>query len=322
MPDIDPARLRAGDRRSLARAITLCESSNYADMEKAQLLLDAIMPYTGNSLRIGISGVPGAGKSTFIEAFGLDWVEQGKKVAVLAIDPSSPLVGGSILGDKTRMEELAKLDAAFIRPSPSRGCQGGVAERTREAILLCEAAGFDIIIVETVGVGQSEFDVARMVDFFMVLLLPNAGDELQGIKRGILELADLLIINKCDGPNRAQAQSAKANYQSALRLLRSAAHGSAEVVTCSALLREEIGLIRQRIEDFAKMGQQAGWFQTRRQSQNGEWMRYILQRMLENSLYCHEGVRHRLPELENAVIEGLITPLTAARQLMTILRSD
>ncbi len=201
-----------GNRRALAKAITLVESHLPEHIEQAQALLDQVLPHTGNSLRIGISGVPGVGKSTFIEAFGLYLISQGKKVAVLAVDPSSPLAGGSILGDKTRMEHLARDERAFIRPSPTSGSLGGVANKTRESILLVEAAGYDVVLVETVGVGQSEYEVAGMVDFFTVLMLPNAGDELQGIKKGILELADALLINKADGDSVNLAEKTKRHY--------------------------------------------------------------------------------------------------------------
>src|SRR5262245_9606239 len=214
------ADLRAGNRRALAKAITLVESSRRDDQGRAQRLLEAILPDTGRAVRVGVTGVPGAGKSTFIEAFGLYLTEQGKRVAVLAVDPSSARSGGSILGDKTRMARLGASPKAFIRPSPAAGSLGGVARRTREAMLLCEAAGYDVVLVETGGVGQSEYAVASMVDFFLVLMLPGAGDELQGIKKGILELADALAINKSDGDNVKRASRAAAEYRTALRLFR------------------------------------------------------------------------------------------------------
>jgi LAO/AO transport system kinase len=214
------AALLAGERRALARAITLVESTRPDHREQAEALIEAILPHAGNSIRLGISGVPGVGKSTFIEAFGLHLIAAGRRVAVLAVDPSSRRTGGSILGDKTRMEALSRHDQAFIRPSPSRGTLGGVTRRTRESILLCEAAGFDVILVETVGVGQSETAVADMVDLFCLLLLPSAGDELQGIKKGIVELAELILVNKADGDTRKAAHQAVADYRAALRLLR------------------------------------------------------------------------------------------------------
>ncbi len=228
--DIDG--IRQGNRRALAKAITLVESKLDEHRHDAQKILEQVLPETGNSIRIGITGIPGVGKSTFIEAFGLYLIEQGKKVAVLAVDPSSPIAGGSILGDKTRMELLSRQEEAFIRPSPSEGALGGVAQKTRETMLLCEAAGYDVILVETVGVGQSEYQVAGMVDFFMVLMLPNAGDELQGIKKGIMELADALVINKADGESENLAQQTRSHYQSAMNLLRHTTAWTPRVMTC------------------------------------------------------------------------------------------
>ena len=232
---IDFKKFISGDRRSLAKAITLIESSRPEDNTQAQHFLEKILPHTGKSLRVGITGVPGVGKSTFIESFGLFLINKGFKVAVLAIDPSSPISGGSILGDKTRMEQLSQNENAFIRPSPSLGFLGGVAQKTRETILLCEAADFDYVLVETVGVGQSEYEVADMVDFFMVLMLPNAGDELQGIKKGILELADCVVINKADGDILPQAERTLAQYTSAMELMKHDPHWKAQVLKCSAL---------------------------------------------------------------------------------------
>ena len=233
-------KLIQGDRRSLAKAITLVESTLSNDREKSQQLLERILPYSGNSMRIGITGIPGVGKSTFIETFGLFLLGLGKKVAVLAVDPSSPIAGGSILGDKTRMEYLSRESNAYIRPSPSGGALGGVAHKTRETMLLCEAAGYDVILVETVGVGQSEYEVAGMVDFFLVLMLPNAGDELQGIKKGILELADSIVINKADGVSLNMAQQTKRHYLNAFQLVQHGAFWQPKVVTCSALENENI----------------------------------------------------------------------------------
>ena len=216
---IDLKLLQNGDRRTLAKAITLIESSNRDHQKEAQSIIQSILPSTGGSFRIGISRPPGVGKSTFIEAFGKELTSRGLKIAVLAVDPTSPLSGGSILGDKTRMEELSQDPKAFIRPSPSSGSLGGVAFKTREALLLCEAAGFDIILIETVGVGQSEYEVADLVDYFTLLMLPGGGDELQGIKKGILELADLIVVNKADGTNKQNAETTKNDYQSAFNLM-------------------------------------------------------------------------------------------------------
>src|SRR6185369_13428148 len=235
MTDINLDLLKQGNRRALAKAITLIESKLDRDRQQAQQVLEALLPHTGNSIRVGITGIPGVGKSTFIETFGLYLLSLGKKVAVLAVDPSSPIAGGSILGDKTRMEELSRRDNAFIRPSPSEGTLGGVAQHTRETMLLCEAAGYDVILVETVGVGQSEYEVAGMVDFFMVLMLPNAGDELQGIKRGIMELADALVINKADGEYTAQAARTRHHYQNALNMFSHTGFWLPRVLMCSAL---------------------------------------------------------------------------------------
>ena len=229
-----PALLE-GNRRALAKAITLAESSLDDHREQAEAILEQALPHSGNSIRIGITGVPGVGKSTFIEAFGLYLIDQGRRVAVLAVDPSSPIAGGSILGDKTRMEELSRREEAFIRPSPSGGALGGVAQKTRETMLLCEAAGYDVVLVETVGVGQSEYQVAGMVDFFMVLMLPGGGDELQGIKKGIMELADALVINKADGDSESLATMTQRQYTSAMSLLRHNSSWEPRVMTCSAL---------------------------------------------------------------------------------------
>src|SRR5210317_1818887 len=235
MSEFDLEPLLSGNRRALAKAITLVESKLERHREQAQGILEQVLPHSGNSIRIGITGVPGVGKSTFIEAFGLYLIEQGKRVAVLAVDPSSPIAGGSILGDKTRMEELSRREEAFIRPSPSEGTLGGVAQKTRETMLLCEAAGFDVILVETVGVGQSEHQVAGMVDFFLVLMLPGGGDELQGIKKGIVELADAIVINKADGDSETIARTTQQHYRSALGLLKHASFWQPQVLACSAL---------------------------------------------------------------------------------------
>ena len=240
---IDIDALRAGQRRALAKAITLIESQRDEDRLASQDLLNSLLPDTGKSIRIGITGVPGVGKSTFIEAFGQHLVRSGHRVAVLAVDPSSPIAGGSILGDKTRMEHLSREENAFIRPSPAGSALGGVALKTRESMLLCEAAGFDIVLVETVGVGQSEHQVAGMVDFFLVLMLPGGGDELQGIKKGILELADAIVINKADGDGTALARTTRQHYASAMALLNHPEDWQPNVLTCSALQNEGIGVL-------------------------------------------------------------------------------
>lgn len=313
---IDSRKLLAGDRRTLSRAITLVESRREDDREAAQRLLDEILPASGRSLRIGVSGVPGVGKSTFIEAFGLHLLEQGRKVAVLAVDPSSPRGGGSLLGDKTRMERLANAEAAFIRPSPTAGALGGVALRTRESMLLCEAAGYDVVIIETVGVGQSEFDVAAMVDFFLVLLLPNAGDELQGVKRGIIELADALVVNKADGPSVALAETTRGFYESAMSMLHQAEHERTRVLTCSALEGRNIDLVWQTIDAFRQAAQGTGAFEQRRAVQNTAWMERLIRDLLEERLQCDAQLSDLVGELRRAVGEGTVSPLAAARQVM------
>src|SRR5690242_18433300 len=253
-PDALAAGVRAGERRALAKAITLVESTRPDDQRAAQRLLELLLPHTGRAVRVGVSGVPGVGKSTFIEAFGLHLIGLGKKVAVLAVDPSSALSGGSILGDKTRMPRLAAAPEAFIRPSPSAGSLGGVTRRTREALLVCEAAGYDAVLVETVGVGQSEFAVASMVDFFLVLMLAGAGDELQGIKKGILELADALAINKADGENVRPAEQAAAQYRAALNLLaRGGGPWTPPVLTVSALEARGMDAVWEVVEEHHRV---------------------------------------------------------------------
>lgn len=315
--DIEP--IRKGNRRALAKAITLVESKLESHRAQAQELLEQALPYSGNSIRIGITGIPGVGKSTFIETFGLYLIEQGKRVAVLAVDPSSPIAGGSILGDKTRMEELSRNDAAFIRPSPSEGALGGVAQKTRETMLLCEAAGYDVILVETVGVGQSEYEVAGMVDFFMVLMLPNAGDELQGIKKGIMELADALVINKADGESLNLATQAKRHYSSAMTLLRHSSFWTPQVLTCSAQEKSNIDTIWGMISDYYIDANKNNDFQKKRASQNQQWMDKLLFEMLELKLKQNPEVKRQMPELRNKVTQGEVTPYNAAKTLIDVL---
>ncbi len=325
MPNIDLDKLRQGNRRALAKAITLVESTRDNHRVEAQHLLEELLPHTGNSVRIGITGIPGVGKSTFIESFGLQLIEQGKKVAVLAVDPSSPLAGGSILGDKTRMELLSREDAAYIRPSPSGGALGGVALKTRETMLLCEAAGYDVILVETVGVGQSEYEVAGMVDFFMVLMMPNAGDELQGIKKGIMELADALVINKADGESINLAQQTRRHYQNAMNLLHHTSFWTPQVLTCSALQKENIEQIWGMISDYRIDAIKQDAFYEKRARQNQEWMHKLLHEMLELKLKRHPEVKQQLPLLDRQVTEGQTTPYLAAKTLIDLLfekRSD
>lgn len=316
---IDVDALIQGNRRALAKAITLIESQRSDDRDAAQHLLQALLPKTGSSIRLGITGIPGVGKSTFIEAFGLYLLSQGKRVAVLAVDPSSPISGGSILGDKTRMEVLSRHEGAFIRPSPSQGSLGGVAQKTRETMLLCEAAGYDVIIVETVGVGQSEYQVAAMVDFFMVLMLPNAGDELQGIKKGIMELADALVINKADGDSVNLAKQTQSHYQSALHLLTPQSFWSPPVLQCSALKNIGIAEIWSMLSDFVNQAEQGGHFASKRQRQNREWMQSLIQELLQQKLQSNPDIRALMPELQRRVMAGEETPLLAAKTIIEML---
>jgi LAO/AO transport system kinase len=316
MPDFNLQELLDGNRRALAKAITLVESTLDAHREQAQHILEQVLPHSGKSIRIGITGVPGVGKSTFIEAFGLYLIGQGKRVAVLAVDPSSPIAGGSILGDKTRMEELSRREEAFIRPTPAAGALGGVAQKTRETMLLCEAAGYDVILVETVGVGQSEYQVAGMVDFFMVLMLPGGGDELQGIKKGIMELADALVINKADGDSAALATQTERQYSSALSLLRHNSFWTPLVMTCSALTNTNIDAVWSMVQEYHAQSLERQVFDRKRAHQNLEWMRQLLNEMLMLQLSRNEKVKALLPALERAVERQEITAFAAVRQIM------
>ncbi len=314
------ACVRAHDRRALAKAITLVESVRADHQQAAQRLLELVLPRTGGAVRVGVTGVPGVGKSTFIEALGLHLIARGKRVAVLAVDPSSARSGGSILGDKTRMARLSVAPEAFIRPSPSGGSLGGVARRTREAMLICEAAGYDVILVETVGVGQSEVAVASMVDFFLVLMLPGAGDELQGIKKGILELADALAVNKCDGDNVRRAKQAAAEYTSALRLFRHvSANWDPPVLTVSALEGTGMDRVWATVEEHRARLTASGELAARRRAQQQEWLWSMLRDGLEEHFRGREDVRRLLPELEAAVVGAKITPTEAARRLLALL---
>ncbi|MEM0952560.1 MAG: methylmalonyl Co-A mutase-associated GTPase MeaB [Pseudomonadota bacterium] len=319
MADFDLEGLREGNRRSLAKAITVIESSLLDDRLQAQEILERCLPFTGNSVRLGITGIPGVGKSTFIERFGLHLLEQGKRVAVLAVDPSSPIAGGSILGDKTRMEELSRRSDAFIRPSPASGTMGGVAQKTRETMLLCEAAGYDVILVETVGVGQSEYQVAGMVDFFMVLMLPNAGDELQGIKKGIMELADALVINKADGESLNLAERTRTHYKAAMGLLRHAAHWEPRVMTCSSVGGTNIDAVWAMILEHHADSEAAGAFSLRRDRQLHDWMYQLIDDMLKARLRDNPDAQGLLPELERQVLAREITPYTAASRVLDCL---
>jgi len=319
MPSTPSAEaILTGDRRALAKAITLVESQRPQDVETAQTLLKSLLPHTGNSIRIGITGVPGVGKSTFIEAFGQHVIEQGHRLAVLAVDPSSPVAGGSILGDKTRMEALSREEAAFIRPSPAGRALGGVAFKTRESLLLCEAAGFDIILVETVGVGQSEHQVAGMVDFFLLLMLPGGGDELQGIKKGILELADAIVVNKADGSSESLARTTQQHYRSAMSLLRHDDFWEPKVMTCSALQRQGIEEIWKMISEYADASRADGAFDEIRAEQNLSWMRQLVDELLRDQLAKHPRVREALPTVEADVRSAAQTPLAAAQAILAL----
>ncbi len=310
------APLLAGDRRALAQAITLIESTRSDHRVRADALLAGVLPHSGKSIRLGITGVPGVGKSTLIERFGLSLLERGRSLAVLAIDPSSKRGGGSILGDKTRMEELSRRHAAFIRPSPAGVTLGGVARRTREAMLLVEAAGFDTVIVETVGVGQSETAVSDMVDMFIVLLLPGGGDDLQGIKRGVIELADLIVVNKADGDLKATAKRSASDYQHALRMLRSPTPGwTPEVSTCSAQAGDGVLEIWDVVERFNKAVGEKG-IQKRRAEQARAWMWNEVGETLLAELKRHPDVRRLVGGLEREVEAGRATPAAAARLML------
>lgn len=315
-------QVRAGDRRALAQAITLIESTRDDHRREAEALLEALLPDTGKSIRIGVSGVPGVGKSTFIEALGQHLVAAGHRVAVLAVDPSSQISGGSILGDKTRMERLGQLPQAFIRPTPTAGTQGGVARRTREAMLACEAAGFDVVLIETVGVGQSETAVADLVDMFLLLLLPGSGDELQGLKRGIVELADLVIVNKADGDLADAAGRVAGEYANALHLLRPATpYWTSRVVTCSALEGTGIGELWQIVEEYRQAMTEGGAFEERRSGQARSWMWREVDETLLSSFRAHSAVKNRILELEAQVEAGSITPTAAAQALLAAYRA-
>jgi len=310
----------ASDRIKLAQAITVIESDLGSDLELAEQILDAVLPHTGQSRRVGITGTPGAGKSTFIDALGLYLIREcGEAVAVLTVDPSSPVSGGSILGDKTRMEQLSMEDQAFIRPSPSRGHLGGVARRTRETILLCEAAGFRNVLVETVGVGQSETAVRSMTDFFLLLMIPRSGDELQGIKRGIIEMIDAIAINKADGDNLDAARRSQGEFRSALHLFPGGADGwSPQVMLCSALHRQGIADIWELILQHREQQETGGFFATRRRQQALDWMHELVDLGLEDLFRQHPQIAAELPRASAAVREGRLSPLHAAQRLLSL----
>jgi LAO/AO transport system kinase len=311
-----------GDRRSLAKAITLVESARADHRREAQQVLERLLPRTGKGTRIGITGVPGVGKSTFIETFGLFLLKAGHRVAVLAVDPTSSLSGGSILGDKTRMPELSASEGAFIRPSPSRGSLGGVAAHTREALLLCEAAGYDVVLVETVGVGQSEYVVASMVDFFLLLLLPGGGDELQGIKRGILELADGLAVNKADGESRALAGRTVAEYQAALHLVRgSATSWQPPVLEVSALEKRGIDEVWAMVQEHRRELRANGELEQKRAAQRHHWFKGLLDAGMRAHFLARPDIVRALAEAERDIDAQRITPTAAAERVLALLDS-
>lgn len=313
-------RILAHDRLGLSRAITLVESTLPSDRELARQVMQQVLPFSGNAVRIGITGVPGVGKSTFIETFGTYVTETlGKKLAVLAIDPTSQKTGGSILGDKTRMETLAGNKMAYIRPSPAGQSLGGVTRSTRESIMLCEAAGFEVIFVETVGVGQSETAVHEMVDFFLLLMLAGAGDELQGIKKGIMEMADAVVITKADGQNLQKARAARAEYQSALHLFPRTASGWIPKVTISSAL-ENTGIpeVWQTIEAYLKLVKNGSYFEQKRQHQNLHWLHESIRQTLLERFFAKSEVLKTLPELEQKVLKGEVSAFAAAEELLKL----
>lgn len=318
--ELTAERLFAGIKNQemplLSAAITLVESTLDSDRQKAEELIRLCLPFSGNSIRIGITGVPGVGKSTFIESFGQLLLQQGKRVAVLAIDPSSGTTGGSILGDKTRMEQLSVLDNVFIRPSAAGDTLGGVARKTRESIYLCEAAGFDVILVETVGVGQSETLVHSMVDFFLLLMLSGAGDELQGIKRGIMEMADALVITKADGDNIKKANLARREYQNAMHLFPPKNNDwIPTVMTCSSVSNNNLDVIWETIESFENKTKLNGYFQINRKEQDKFWLRETLNEHILRSFYSNEVLLKEMKELDKQVIEGKETSFSASEKL-------
>lgn len=306
-----------GDRVILSRAITVVESSLPSDKQLAKELIQAILPHSGNSIRIGITGVPGVGKSTFIEAFGKLLIQKGHRVAILSIDPSSQRTKGSILGDKTRMEELANMPEAYIRPSASGDTLGGVANKTGEAMLLCEAAGFDVVLIETVGVGQSETAVHGMTDFFLLLMLSGAGDELQGIKKGIMEMADMIVINKADGDNVRQSELARRQYENALHLFPQSDSGWTPVAsTASSIKNIGITQVWERIQEFKKLVDENGYFLKNRREQQIQWMYNNIHEELKQLFYGTDQISDRLKTLEQEVLDAKISPVKAAEIIM------
>lgn len=304
----------------LSKTITLIESNSRKHIDMAQEVIKNLLPKTGNSIRIGITGPPGAGKSTFIESFGLYLCEQGLKVAVLAVDPSSSITKGSVLGDKTRMENLSRHKNSFIRPSPSSGTLGGVTRKTRETVLACEAAGYDVLLIETIGVGQSEITVRSMVDFFMLLLIPGSGDELQGIKKGVVEIADAIVVNKAEGDNKVRAQLTKRDYQNALQLLNDATSGwKTKVKLISALKNIGIEDIWTMINDFTINTKSSGIFDQRRKEQTLQWMHSLLEESILNRIYSNPDISDNIRLFEKKVMAAETTPTQAVNNIMDML---
>jgi len=308
-----------GDRSVLAQTITLIESNALEHQDKAQAVLQALLPHTGNSIRVGITGVPGVGKSTFIDMLGAKLTRRNLDVAVLAEDPRSSVSGGSILGDKTRMQNLVGDSHAFVRPSPSRGTLGGVARKSRETMLVCEAAGFDVIFVETVGVGQNEITVRSMVDFFLLLMIAGAGDELQGIKRGVMELADAVVINKADGENTVHAEAARGEYERALHYLLPATEGwQTQALTCSSLTGDGIDALWDKILEFEATTKKSGIFESRREDQATAWFHDMITEYLRTMFMRDEQIKDMLPILEKQIRRGTVSATQAARQIVSL----
>lgn len=311
--------ITAGNITVLSQAVTMVESNHPKHYQMSQEIIDKCLPMCGRSIRLGITGVPGVGKSTFIEALGMHIIKEGRKLAVLAIDPSSERTKGSILGDKTRMERLTMEQSAYIRPSPSAGTLGGVARKTRESIILCEAAGFDTVFVETVGVGQSETAVHSMVDFFLLLMLAGAGDELQGIKRGIMEMADAITINKADGSNKRKATIAQIEYRNALHLFPPTASGwKPEVLTCSALESDGVAELWELIKRYQSQTSESGYFSKRRQEQSKYWMYETIHEQLKQNFYSNSDLARLVKEKEASVLNDEVSSFVAAKELLDL----